>query len=332
MTKDLQLCGLGNAIVDIFLEVSDAEFASLGFQRGGMQLVELAEQKTLLERYQKHEPKLVSGGSVANSTIAFSQLGGNAGFIGCVGDDRYGLFYTSEFEELGIDIGNPIIVNEATGTCLCVITPDAERTMRTCLAVSSHLAARHVDEERIKNSEWLFIEGYVFANPATGQTAIREAITLAKKHKTRIALTCSDAFVINVFGAAFNDALAQADLLFANEAEACALAQTTTAQDAFKRLKGVVPSVVVTNGPHGVFIRHADVEAHVPAFPSEPKDLTGAGDMLAGAFLYGITHQVPPQKAARAACFLAHKVITQVGARLHHGTKQYWDECLNSGK
>src|ERR1019366_4828466 len=151
-----------------------------------------------------------------NSVIAFSQLGGDAGFIGCVGDDRYGLFYTSEFEELGIDIGSLVIVNEATGTCVCVITPDAERTMRTCLAVSSHLAARHVDEERIKNSDWLFIEGYVFANPATGQTAIRAAIDLAKTHGTKLALTCSDAFVVDVFGDAFHAALKQADLLFAN--------------------------------------------------------------------------------------------------------------------
>ncbi|HZZ81399.1 MAG TPA: adenosine kinase, partial [Gemmataceae bacterium] len=260
----------------------------------------------------------------------FSQLGGKAGFIGCVGDDRYGLFYTSEFEELGIDIGNPIIVNEHTGTCVCCITPDAERTMRTCLAVSSHLAARHVDEERIKQAEWLFIEGYVFANPATGQTAINEAIRLAKKHNTRIALTCSDAFVPNVFGDAFGEALKQADLLFANETEACALARTSTAEEAFKHLKGVVQSLVVTNGPHGVYVRHGHVDTHVPAFPSEPKDLTGAGDMLAGAFLYGITHKVPAHKAARAACFLAHKVISQVGARLHHGTKQFWDECLKT--
>src|SRR6266550_3816337 len=180
--KEFQLCGLGNALVDIFLEISEAEFASLGFERGTMRLVDLAEQKMLLDRYQKHEPKLVSGGSVANSTIAFSQLGGDAAFIGCVGDDRYGLFYKTEFDELDIDIGNPIIVNSPTGTCVCLITPDAERTMRTCLAISSHLAARHVDEERIKNSDWLFIEGYVFANPDTGQGAIRKAITLAKKH------------------------------------------------------------------------------------------------------------------------------------------------------
>jgi sugar/nucleoside kinase (ribokinase family) len=326
--KTLQLCGLGNAIVDIFVEVNDADFQQLGFERGTMRLVDLNEQKLLLQRYQEQEPKLVSGGSVANSTIAFSQLGGDAGFIGCVGDDRYGLFYMSEFEKLGIDIGNPIIVSEHTGTCVCVITPDAERTMRTCLAVSSHLAAKHVDEERIKNSEWLFIEGYVFANPATGQTAIREAIQLAKKHQTRIALTCSDAFVANFHGDVFHDALKHADLLFANEVEACALAKTSTVEEAFKVLKGVVPSLVVTHGPHGVYIRHGQVEQHVPAFKSVPKDLTGAGDMLAGAFLYGITHKVPPHKAARAACFLAHKVIEQIGARLHHGTKQYWDEAL----
>ena len=324
-----QVCGLGNAIVDIFLEISDQDFAGLGYERGTMVLVDLPEQQTLLDRYRKHEPKLVSGGSVANSIIAFSQLGGTAAFIGCVGDDRYGLFYASEFEELGIDIGNPIIVNEFTGTSVCIVTPDAERTMRTCLAVAGHLAARHVDEERVKNSEWLFLEGYVFANPATGQTAIQEALRLAKKHGTRIAVTCSDAFVPQVFGEPLNAALQQAELVFCNESEACALTGATTAVDAFEKLKVMVPSAVVTNGPHGAHIRHAGVEAHVPAVPSEPKDLTGAGDMFAGAFLYGITHGVAPANAARAANFLAHKVITQVGARLHQGTPQFWDESLN---
>ena len=107
--KEFQICGLGNAIVDIFLEVSEAEFAQLGFERGGMRLVEQAEQTTLLERYQKHEPKLVSGGSVANSIIAFSQLGGQAAFIGCVGDDRYGLFYSKEF---GSAASRPTLVLE----------------------------------------------------------------------------------------------------------------------------------------------------------------------------------------------------------------------------
>src|SRR2546421_8782055 len=222
MAKEFDVCGLGNSLVDILLELTDEEFAPLGFEKGTMRLVEPPEQKALLERFRDHEPRLVSGGSVANSVIACSQLGGRGAFLGCVGDDRYGLFYKAEFDELDIDIGNPVIVGETTGTCVAIITPDAERTMRTCLAVSSHLSARHVDEERIKGSEWLFLEGYVFANPSTGQGAIREAVRLAKKHGVKVAVTCSEAFVVNVFGEPFFEALAQADLLFCNRSEACA--------------------------------------------------------------------------------------------------------------
>src|SRR3954453_15574985 len=178
--REFDVCGLGNALVDILLELDDAAFAPLGFDRGTMRLVDHAEQAALLERFADRDARLVSGGGGANSVIACSQLGGRGAFIGCVGDDRYGLFYVEEFAELGIDFANPPLVGETTGTCVSIITPDAERTMRTCLAVSSHLAARHVHAERIQESEWLFIEGYVFANPHTGQHAIREAVRAAK--------------------------------------------------------------------------------------------------------------------------------------------------------
>src|SRR5438874_1768565 len=122
--KPYHICGLGNALVDILLELDDAEFAGLGFERGTMRLVGHEEQRTLLHRFHSKDPRLVSGGSVANSVIALSQLGGRGAFIGCVGDDRYGLHYATEFEELDIDIGNPIIVGEPTGTCLSIVTPD----------------------------------------------------------------------------------------------------------------------------------------------------------------------------------------------------------------
>jgi sugar/nucleoside kinase (ribokinase family) len=328
--REFQLYGLGNALVDIFIELLDREFADLGFERGSMRLVEPAEQKTLLERFEKSEPRLVSGGSVANSTIAFAQLGGQAAFLACVGDDRYGLFYKTEFDELGVDIGNPVAVGQTTGTCACLITPDAERTMRTCLAVSSHLAARHVDEARLKNADWLFVEGYVLANPEMGQGAVREAVRLARRHGVRVALTCSEAFIITHFGEAFSETLRQTDLLFCNASEACAATGEAGAQEAFASLAKKVPSAVVTDGANGAYVRHAGVEAHVSAYPCRPVDLTGAGDMLAGSFLYGITHGVAPDRAARAACYLAMKVITQVGARLHHGTRRFWDEALAS--
>src|SRR5262249_42101142 len=205
------------------------------------------------------------GGS---SVIAFGQLGGDAAFLGCVGDDRYGLFYQAEFEELGIDFGNPAIVGETTGTCACLITPDAERTMRTCLAVSSRLAARHVDEARLKNADWLFVEGYVFANPDTGQGAIREALRLAREHGVKVAVTCWEAFVVQAFGDAFFEALGQTDLLFCNASEARAVTGAESAAAAFARLEGKVPSAVVTDGGNGVYVRHGGVEAHVSAFPS----------------------------------------------------------------
>jgi len=325
--KPYNVCGLGNSLVDILIELNDSEFASLDLEKGTMRLVEHDEQSQLLTQFKDHEPRLVSGGSVANSIIALSQLGGRGAFIGCVGDDRYGLHYASEFETLKIDIGNPTIVGETTGTCVSIITPDAERTMRTCLAVSSHLAAKHVDEERIKKSEWLFIEGYLFANPGTGQHAIREAVKIAKANNTKIAVTCSEAFVVHVFGDALFETLKQADLLFCNASEACALAQADTAESAFKKLKDIVPSAVVTDGPNGAFIRYEGDECHVAANACEPKDLTGAGDMFAGSFLYGVTHGYPPATAGKASNFLAMKVITQIGARLHQGAWDYWREA-----
>jgi len=326
--KEFQLCGLGNAIVDMFVEVDDKQFTDLGFERGSMRLVEIDEQRQLVKAFQKSEPRLASGGSVANSIIAFSQLGGDGAFIGCLGDDRYGLFYAQEFDELHIEIGQPIIVGEATGTCIVVLTPDAERTMRTCLAVSSHLAAKHVDAKRIEKSEWLFIEGYVFANPATGQTAIKEAVRIAKANGVKIAITCSEAFIPQVFGEPLREALQHTDLLFANESEACSITGAANALEAFKKLKDIVPAAVVTDGPRGAHLRYQGTEAHVPSFACEPRDLTGAGDMFAGAYLFGLTHGVAPAVAARGACFLAMKVISQVGARLHHGAKTFWDEAI----
>jgi len=330
--RDYDVCGLGNAIVDIFLELNDSEFETLAFERGTMRLVDAEEQTKLLQRFSddQRDLRLVSGGSVANSVIGVSQLGGRAAFIGCVGDDRYGLHYAEEFSDLKINIGNPVMVGQTTGTCVALITPDAERTMRTCLAVASHLAARHVDASRIANSTWLFIEGYIFANPATGQHAIRDAIKAAKSAGTKVALTCSDAFIPEVFGDAFHEALVQSDLLFCNAPESLAVTKTQTSEEAFAALKSLVPNCVVTDGPHGAFVRFDGDESHVPAFACHPKDLTGAGDMFAGAFLYGITHGYAPAVAARGANFLCMNVITQIGARLQQDAKSLWEEGLEA--
>ncbi len=324
--KRFHLCGLGNAIVDLIVEVSDARFAALEFERGTMRLVEADEQTKLLAEFADTDPRLVSGGSVGNSTIAFAQLGGKAAFIGVVGDDRYGLHYQGEFEQLNIAMGTPIVANQVTGTCVALITPDAERTMRTCLGVNTHLSGKHIasDAVLIAESEYLFVEGYLFANPTTGQEAIREAVKIAKANGTKVAVTCSEAFIPHVFGDALHACLKEADLFFCNASEACAVANARDSQEAFQKLQGIVPNCVVTDGPAGAYIRWHGSEHHVPAFACTPKDATGAGDMFAGTFLYGVTHGLAPEKAARAANYLAMKVITQIGARLHAGSKDDW--------
>ncbi|MBX3423516.1 MAG: adenosine kinase [Pirellulaceae bacterium] len=328
--KQFCVCGLGNAIVDIFLDLGEAEFQSLGFERGTMRLVDKQDQDQLLSRFHdgRHDLVLVSGGSVANSVIAVSQLGGKSAFIGCVGDDRYGLHYVEEFQQLQIDMGNPVLVGESTGTCLAIVTPEGERTMRTFLGIASHLSDKHVDEQRIAASQWLFIEGYVFANPDTGQHAIRKAIQIAKASGTKVALTCSDGFIPEVFGDAFRAALEHSDLLFCNAGEALSVTGASDVQQAFARLGDMVPGCVVTNGPDGAYVRMSGQTGHAPTQACDPRDLTGAGDMFAGSFLYGITHGYQPLEAAKAANGMARRVIMQVGARLHDGVRHAWQQAL----
>jgi sugar/nucleoside kinase (ribokinase family) len=327
MAKQFQVCGIGNALVDIFVSVSDAELAAFGCEKATMRLVEAEEQNALLNALEGRAPKLASGGSVANSIIAFAQLGGKAAFTGCTGNDSYGAFYRNEFSSLGIDFkGGSVAV--PTGTSVVLITPDAERTMRTALGAAARLEPTHVNEAQIAASEWLFIEGYLFANPDYGQKAIQTAVSYAKKHGTKIAVTCSEAFVVEFFGGPLNEALEHADLIFANGSEAQALSKTTSAEEAFSALKERFCSVVVTASDKGAYISHGGKSVHVPAVTCSPIDLTGAGDMYAGSFLYGITQALPVERVGHASSSLCSKVITQVGARLHDGTRSLWEAAI----
>jgi sugar/nucleoside kinase (ribokinase family) len=327
--KIYDVYGIGNGIVDIFLELTDEEFAALEVEKGSMRLVEPEEQEELIQKFAKTDPVLASGGSVANSLIAVSQLGGKSGFACTLGDDRYGMHYKSEFDDLNIELGNPLIVNATTGTSVVIVTPDAERTMRTCLAISSHISEKYVVEDYIKESKWLFVEGYLFSNPEFGLSAVKKGVEYAKKHDCKIAVTFSEAWVIEAFGDGLREVVADADLVFANASEAKAFTGKDTVADAITELGKAVPNYAVTDGEHGAHISFEDISGHVDAFPCTPVDLTGAGDMFAGSFLYGITHGVNPLEAAKGACLLSSKVISHTGARLHSGVKEHWGEVVN---
>lgn len=327
--KKYALCGIGNAIVDVLVKVSDQEFAGLGYEKGTMNLVDAGPQAEVIKKFQDRTPVMAAGGSVANSVVTCAELGGKTAFTGCFADDKYGQFYNSEFENYGISLTEKPVANEVTGTCLALITPDSERTMRTCLAVSAMLDDSHVNAQVIKDSEWVFVEGYLFANPEKGLKAVKKALQFAKELGTKIALTFSDTWLIDMCRAELEAAVEVADLIFANDSEAMRYTQLDNKEKAFEKLSTLAGIVVMTAGAEGAYLSYNGEKHHVPAYKANPVDMTGAGDAFAGAFLYGITNKINPVHAVHGGCFLASKVISQVGARLQTGTRGFWDECIS---
>lgn len=323
--RPYRLCGLGNAIVDIFVRAEDDHLRRLSIEKGSMRLVEHPEQAQLLMQLGGAIETKVSGGSVANSVAAFAELGGAAALIAVLGDDEWGSFYVDQCASLGIAFEGARAGEGSTGTCLSMVTPDAERTMRTCLAASALLGPEHIREEVLEKTEWLFVEGYPFSNPERGQRAALSAIKEGKRRGAKIALTCSDAWVIEANRAALEEALPSVDLLFANEIEAMTLTNAPDCQEAFERLSATLPGVAVTRGPLGAWVRFEGEEVRVTSPTVTAVDATGAGDMFAGSLLYGITHGLSLETAARRACFMASRVITTLGARFPEGARAHWD-------
>lgn len=327
MTKDLHLCGLGNALVDVEFQLTDNEFAALDLQRGTMTLVDSSEQNEFIKRMNHHTPHRSSGGSAANTIIAFGQFGGRAGYKAVLGDDDMGRFYAREFTDLGIHLEADLVPETHTGTCLVLITPDAERTMLTALGVNGNYGVEHVIESTIARSEWLYIEGYKFTEQS-GRAAIMESINFAKKHGTKIAVSFSDTFIVNFFREGLEEALSHADLIFCNQTEGGAYTGLEESDEIFAALTKRFSNVCFTMGKHGSRVHWQGDIFDIPSYPVTPIDTTGAGDMYAAGFLYGITHGYPPDKAGRLGSFAASKIVAQFGARLKESPDAIRDEIL----
>lgn len=327
--KKYSVYGLGNALVDILVSVTEAEFDAFGLEKATMRLVEQVDQNALLGKLAGKKLSMASAGSVANSMYCIGQLGGRAVFSASLGDDRYGLFYKNEFDSLGISLPNSPAFGQTTGTCLVFITPDAERTMRTCLGVSSDFGADHVDEEIVADSDWIFIEGYLLANPGKVDAWLDKVLPLCREYGTKVAFTCSESWVLEHFKDPVSRVVAEASLIFANESEAKSLAgiSSGTAEDAFEALKDKFEYTVVTAGDQGAFASRNGEGIHRKAYPCTPVDLTGAGDALAGAFLYGITNGENLTQSLKGGCYLASKVISHIGARYQGDLKAHWKEA-----
>jgi sugar/nucleoside kinase (ribokinase family) len=314
--KDLQLFGIGAAIVDIQLQIEHDEFQALGLQKGTMNLVDAHRQTELLKHFQQYEPNWCSGGSAANTVIGFAQFGGKAALGSMLGRDNMGMFYADEFKSLGIELHAPVVDGESTGTSLILITPDTERTMNTALAVNADYGAEHVPEEAIARAKWLYFEGFKFTEQK-GIEAIERAVFFAKKHGTRVAISFSDTFVVNIFGDTLRRVLPDSDLIFANLSEAQAFTGAESPDDVFAELiRSCNNNVAMTLSGDGSRIWWNGETYIIPPSVATPVDATGAGDMYASGVLYGLANGFPPDIAGRFGSEAAARVISRLGARL----------------
>ena len=316
MNKVYDLCGLGNSLVDIQVNVDDYILNKLVLKKGEMMLTEIAEQQKYLNELNDNERHLCSGGSAANTIIAFTKFGGEACYMSLLGDDEYGHFYANEFREIGIHLHANHLTTDPTGTCLVMITPDSERTMCTSLGATGKFGPENLSENLIAGSKWLYLEGYKFTAEAS-TNAIYQAIDIAKSNNTKIATTFSDSFITTYFKDQLYDVVLQSDLIFCNENEALSFTGENNFNSAFAKLAEMVPNLVVTLGANGSLVKYNGEKFVIPPYPANPVDSTGAGDMFAGAFLYELILHDSPQRAGHLGSYASAKIVSQLGARLN---------------
>ncbi len=328
MSKRIQLCGLGNSIVDLQYMVSDSDISKLGLEKGSMTLVDPAIQADLIRLFSYLQPNRCSGGSAANSIIAFSALGGKAAYQSKLGKDDLGKFYAEELRKLGIELHSDFIEGDSTGVSLILITPDAERTMLTSLGASASFNADDLNERVIADSEWLYIEGYKLTLE-DGFNACVKACKAATKAKTKIAISFSDTFITELFQEQLKEIVKHSDLVFCNKTEALNFTKKEVVSEAIFELHKLVDGVVLTLGDKGALISEGGKTIEIPSIEVKAIDTTGAGDMFAGTYLYGITQGYGLQNSGRLAIYASGLIVSQMGARLNYNYDKLKAESIN---
>jgi sugar/nucleoside kinase (ribokinase family) len=311
----IDVVALGNAIVDVLAHEDDAFLDQHDLVKGSMQLVD-AEQAGAI--YADMGPAIeASGGSAANTVAGVASLGGTAGFIGKVRDDQLGAVYTHDLRSAGVEFTVPPAADgPASAQSFIIVTPDGERTMNTFLGASTDLGPDDVDADLIARASIVYLEGYLW-DPPMAKDAFRRAITLAKAGTGRVALTLSDSFCVDRFRDEFVGLLADSvDILFANEGEILSLYQVDDLETALALARDTCDLVSVTRGAEGSLVIAGDERHEVPTHPLGPLvDTTGAGDLYAAGFLFGLTHGYDLERAARLANLCAGECITHIGPR-----------------
>lgn len=312
------MTGIGNALVDIEFKVNDQFFEANGVEKGLMTLVDEDRQNELMQVIDTQQAKKQCGGSAGNTVIAISQFGGKSYYSCKVANDEFGHFYMNDMKNAGVNhnLNESNLVEGITGKCLVMVTEDAERTMNTFLGITQTYSIDDVNESAIKDSKYLYIEGYLITSE-NGKQAMKHAKKIAEQNGVKVALTFSDPAMVKYFKDPMTEVIgASVDMLFTNEEEALIFTGKDNLLEAREELKKVAKHFVITQGKNGAMIFDGDTFIDIEPYETTAIDTNGAGDMFAGAFMYGITNGHSYASSGKLASMASSKIVSQFGPRL----------------
>ena len=311
----IDVVGIGNAIVDVIAHAEEPFIAAQGFAKGSMNLIDADRAEAL---YAAMGPAIESsGGSAGNTMAGIASLGGRGAYIGKVRDDQLGTVFRHDMTAIGVRFDTPAATSgPATARCLIMVTPDGQRTMGTYLGACVELGPDEMDETLIASAQVTYLEGYLF-DPPRAQAAFRHAAAIAHAAGKRVALSLSDPFCVGRHRAAFRELVrGEVDILFANEAEICSLYEVDDFAEAARAVRGHVAVAALTRSEQGSVLL-ADGQEHSIAAAAVPRvvDTTGAGDLYAAGFLFGLTRGLALPTCGKIGSLCAAEIISHVGAR-----------------
>jgi sugar/nucleoside kinase (ribokinase family) len=305
---------IGNAIVDILWQTSDKFLKDLNIQKGSMQLISEEMVEKLLVKIDN--PSVISGGSAANTAVGFSSFGGNAHFIGEIGDDKYGDLFSQNINESGVLFEKrKTFSKEKTSKSIILVTPDAERSMNTFLGASVNFNVNSINQSLILKSKYIYIEGYLF-DQVEAKKAIYDCCKLARSNNCKIALSLSDQFCVDRHRQDFKDLIKQyVDIIFANESEIKSLYQNDLEGSLSEVLKNVETGAITLGSQGSIVFKEDNWFSVDPIKVTKLVDTTGAGDLYASGFLHGFANNKSIKECGEIGSEAAAEIITHYGAR-----------------
>ncbi len=314
----VDLFAIGNALIDQEFKVSDTFLTEQNLQKGTMQLTDGETQAQLYNNLKASQiyKGQASGGSAANTTVAFSALGAPAFYACRVGNDDLGTIYLNGLTEAGIQTSAKSISEGVTGTCMVLVSDDSERTMHTYLGITAELSDVQMDFEPLKTAQWLYIEGYLSSSDSA-RAAVKQARQIARENNVKIALTLSDPAMVQYARTGLDEMIDDGvDLIFCNEHEAMMYTKTDSVEAALAKLKLLSNEVVITLSAKGAIVSNQEQHFHVQGRKVIAVDANGAGDAFSGAFLYALNQGENLQTAAQLAILISSEVVSKFGPRL----------------